>query len=384
MSSKRDYYETLGVSKGASKDELKKAYRKLALQYHPDKNPGDKKAEHQFKEINEAYGVLSDDQKRAAYDQFGHNAFQNGGGGGGHGPFGSRQGGFEGFEAGGAFSDIFNEFFGDMGQRGGRRPQQARMRGADLRYNMTISLEEAFQGKQTEIHFTAATKCGTCKGTGSKDTHVTTCKTCGGTGTIRSQQGFFAMERVCGTCKGEGHIIKNPCGDCKGSGTIRKERTLAVTIPQGVEDGMRVRLAGEGEPGHKGGPAGDLYIFISISHHSMFKREGDNLHCEVPIKMTTAALGGDIEVPSIDGKKLKLNIPSGTQSNDKFRIKERGMHKLRSTARGNLYVHIQVETPVKLTKKQIELLEEFDKDSIGHHSNPKCESFFQKVKDLFN
>jgi molecular chaperone DnaJ len=383
MSSKRDFYETLGVSKSASKEDLKKAYRKLAVKHHPDKNSGDKGAEQKFKEINEAYGVLSDDQKRSAYDQFGHNAFQNGGAGA-HGQNGGSHG-FGGFEAGGGFSDIFNEFFGDLGQRaGGRRPQQGRARGVDLRYNMTVSLEEAFHGKTTEINFTAASKCGTCKGTGSKNGAIITCKTCGGAGTVRSQQGFFAMERTCSACNGEGQIIKNPCGNCKGSGKTRKERTLSVTIPTGVEDGIRMRLAGEGEPGYRGGQAGDLYVFISVSHHSIFKREGDDLHCEVPIKMITAALGGDIEVPSIDGKKLKLNIPSGTQSNDKFRIREKGMHKLRSTARGNLYVHIQVETPVKLTKRQIELLEEFDKDNDSKYSNPKCESFFKKVKDFFN
>jgi molecular chaperone DnaJ len=383
MSSKRDYYETLGVSKGASKDDLKKAYRKLAVKHHPDKNPGDKAAEQKFKDVSEAYGILSDDQKRAAYDQLGHSAFQSGGGGrrqaGGQG-----FGGFEGFEASGSFSDIFNEFFGDLGQRAGGRRGQGRARGSDLRYNMNISLEEAFQGKTAQINFTAATKCSTCDGSGSKDKDLVICKTCRGTGHVRSQQGFFAMERTCNACKGEGQIVKNPCGQCKGTGKIRKERTLSVSIPQGVEDGTRVRLAGEGEPGYRGGQAGDLYIFVSVSPHAIFKRDGNDLHCEVPIKMTTAALGGDIEVPSIDGKKLKLNIPRGTQSNDKFRIKEKGMHRLRSTARGNLYVHIQVETPVKLTKKQIELLEEFDKESTDNDSNPKCESFFKKVKDLFN
>ena len=383
MSSKRDYYETLGVSKGASKDDLKKAYRKLAVKHHPDKNPGDKAAEQKFKDISEAYGILSDDQKRAAYDQLGHSAFQSGGGGRRQ-PSGQGFGGFEGFEASGSFSDIFNEFFGDLGQRAGGRRAQGRARGSDLRYNMNISLEEAFQGKSAKINFTAATKCSTCDGSGSKDKDLVICKTCRGTGHVRSQQGFFAMERTCNTCKGEGQIVKNPCGQCKGTGKIRKERTLSVSIPQGVEDGTRVRLAGEGEPGYRGGQAGDLYIFVSISPHAIFKRDGNDLHCEIPIKMTTAALGGDIEVPSIDGKKLKLNIPRGTQSNDKFRIKEKGMHRLRSTARGNLYVHIQVETPVKLTKKQIELLEEFDKESTDNDSNPKCESFFKKVRDIFN
>ncbi|NRA73992.1 MAG: molecular chaperone DnaJ [Rickettsiales bacterium] len=384
MSSKRDYYEILGVNKNASKDELKKAYRKLALKYHPDKNPDDKSAEQKFKDISEAYGILNDDQKRAAYDQLGHNAFQGGAGAGGGGPFGGKQG-FEGFEfGGGAFSDIFSEFFGDLGHGRKRKTSRKVIRGADLRYNMTISLEEAFSGKASDINFTASVKCDTCNGSGSETSDLISCNTCKGAGYIRAQQGFFSMERTCHTCKGEGQIIKDPCKACLGSGSVRKERTLSVNIPQGVEDGTRLRLTGEGEPGYRGGQNGDLYVFISISHHSIFTREGDSLHCEVPIKMVTAALGGEIEVPSIDGKKLKLTIPAGTQSNDKFRIKEKGMRRLRSTARGNLYVHIQVETPVNLTKKQIELLQEFDKDAANNHSSPKCESFFKKVKNLFD
>jgi molecular chaperone DnaJ len=387
--SKQDYYNLLGVNKGASKEELKGAYRKLAVKHHPDKNPNDAKAEQKFKEINEAYDVLKDDQKRAAYDQFGHDAFGQGTGGGAGGPFGAggRGGaGFEGFNfsGGGGFSDIFEDFFGDLGgKRGGGARAQPQVRGTDLRYNMQISLDEAFQGKTESIKFTAATLCEACKGTGSKDSRQTTCSTCSGSGKIRTQQGFFAIERPCHACRGEGQIIKNPCQQCHSSGKLRKERNLSVNIPQGVEDGTRIRLAGEGEAGHRGGPNGDLYIFMSVKPHSIFTREGNDLHCKVPIKMTTAALGGSIEVPSIDGAKVKINIPAGSQSEDTFRLKDKGMTKLRSTARGGMYVHIHVETPVKLSKKQIKLLEEFDVEN-NEKSNPETTSFFKKVKDLFD
>lgn len=392
MAAKKDYYDLLGVNKTASKDDLKKAYRKLAVQYHPDKNAGDKEAERKFKEINEAYDVLKDDQKRAAYDQYGHSAFQAGGHGGGAGGgnpfgagFGGGRGGFEGFSTGN-FSDIFEDFFGggfDTGGRGGKSGARVKARGADLRYNMTISLEEAFSGKSKKISFVAATKCSTCDGTGSKDRQVVQCTTCNGSGRLRAQQGFFTVERTCHSCNGEGQIIKNPCGSCKGSGSVRKEKTLSVSIPAGVEDGNRIRLAGEGEPGFKGGPAGDLYIFMTVTPHSIFTREGADLHCKVPIKMTTAALGGDIEVPSIEGVRVKLHIPDGTQSEDKFRLKNKGMSKIRSDSRGDMYVHIHVETPIKLSKKQIEILQEFDKENNNEKSNPETSSFFKKVKDLF-
>lgn len=375
--SKRDFYEILGVSKNASDSELKSAYRKLALKYHPDKNQGDKEAEQKFQEANEAYNTLKDPQKRAAYDKFGHNAFQGGAGGhpGGN-PFGA--GGFD--FGGGNFSDIFEDLFGGGGRHSGRASTQSR--GADLRYNVQITLEEAFHGKTEQINFTAAAKCDTCDGTGSADSKQKTCSTCNGAGKIRSQQGFFAIERPCHACGGEGQIIENPCKDCGGSGKKRKDRTLSINIPQGVEDGTRIRLAGEGEPGHRGGPPGDLYMFVSVKDHEIFTRDKTDLHCKVPIKFSTAALGGDIEVPSVDGK-IKLNIPAGTQSEDKFRLKNKGMTKLRSTARGNLYVHVHVETPVKLTKKQIDLIKEFDKET-SEKSNPESTSFFKKVKHLFD
>lgn len=374
--SQKDYYEVLGVSRSATAAEIKNAYRKLAVQYHPDKNAGDKASEHKFKEINQAYEVLKDEKKKAAYDQLGHSAFQQGGGGGhpGGNPFGG--GGF------GDFSDIFNDFFGDFAGGGGQG-RQARAKGADLRYNMTISLEEAFEGKKTEIRFAAAGKCGSCDGTGSQSKKTTTCQACNGAGRIRTQQGFFAMERACGTCNGEGQIVKDPCKDCRGNGSVRKERELSVSIPAGVENGTRMRLAGEGEPGHRGGPPGDLYVFLTITQHSLFKRENNDLYCKVPIKFTLAVLGGEIEVPSIEGSKVTLKIPEGTQSGDKFRLKDKGMHRLRSTARGDLFVTVQVETPIKLSAKQKELLHEFEKEETDK-SNPQSSGFFKKVKDLWH
>lgn len=379
MTTNRDYYEILGVSKSAGKDEIKKSYRKLAMQYHPDRNPNDKEAEKKFKEVSEAYSVLSDDQKRAAYDQFGHNAFQQGGGGG-QGPFGA--GGFSGFDFGEGFSDIFEDFFGG-GFGGRRRGTSARSRGADLRYNLKITLEEAFEGISKDIKFSAATNCDSCKGSGSKDGKVDTCNTCHGSGRVRAQQGFFAIERTCPTCNGEGQKIKNICNKCHGSGKVQKERTLSIKVPMGVENGTRVRLTGEGEPGHKGGPSGDLYVFLSVAAHEIFEREGSNLHCKIPIKMITATLGGEIEVPTIEGSKVKLKIPPGTQPNDKFRLKNKGMRILKSTARGDLFVHVLVEIPVKLSIEQREVLEKFaqqDDDS----TSPKTSSFFNKIKDLFS
>lgn len=375
--SQKDYYEVLGVQKNATAAELKSAYRKLALKYHPDKNPGDATAEKNFKEINQAYEILKDDQKRAAYDQMGHAAFQQGGAGGpGGNPFG--EGGF------GNFSDIFNDFFGDFAAGGGNgHGRQTHIKGADLRYNMTISLEEAFSGKKTEISFAAAGKCDTCDGTGSRSKKTTTCHTCNGTGRVRVQQGFFAMERTCSACNGTGHIIKDPCSDCHGTGNVRKERELSVNIPAGVENGTRIRLAGEGEPGSRGGPPGDLYIFLNVKNHSIFSREHNDLYCKIPIKFTLAALGGEIEVPSIEGNKVTLKIPEGTQSGDKFRLKSKGMHRLRSTARGDLFVNVQVETPVKLTAKQKELIQEFEKEETDK-SSPKSSGFFKKVTDLWS
>jgi molecular chaperone DnaJ len=376
--SKKDYYEILGVSKTADADELKKAYRKLAMKYHPDRNPNDKKAVSTFQEINAAYDVLKDPQKKAAYDRFGHNAFEQSGRPGG----GSGFEGFGGFEAGGNFSDIFNDFFGDFAQQQSGRGNTA-ARGADLRYNMQISLEEAYHGKTEKITFTASAKCDPCKGTGSADSEVSTCKTCNGSGRVRAQQGFFMIERTCHSCGGSGKVIKNPCKKCHGAGKVRKERTLSVNIPAGVEDGTRIRLSGEGEPGDHSGPSGDLYIFLSVKAHSLFARENNDLHCTVPIKMVIAALGGEIEVPTIDGNRVNLAIPAGTQSGDKFRLKNKGMSRMKSSLHGDLYVHAQVETPVKLKKKQIELLKQFDELS-ENNSNPNSESFFKKVKDLFD
>jgi len=376
----KDYYEILGVSKSATADELKSAYRKLALQYHPDKNPGNQEAEKKFKEINEAYNILKDDQKRAAYDRHGHNAFHGGGGrSGGHGfsgnPFESA-----GFDFSGGFSDIFEDLFGGGQGSGGRG--STKVRGADLRYNVQVKLEEAFSGKTEEITFSAASKCDSCHGSGSQDSQKSTCSTCNGSGKIRSQQGFFAVERPCHACHGEGEIIKNPCKKCHGTGKVNKQRTLSVNIPQGVEDNTRIRLTGEGESGHRGGPSGDLYLFVSVKPHSLFKREGTDLQCKVPIKLSVAALGGEVEVPSIDGK-VSLTIPSGTQSGDKFRLKNKGMTKLRSTARGDLFVTVHVETPVKLNKKQIDLLKEFEKEN-SEQCNPESTGFFKKMRDLFD
>jgi molecular chaperone DnaJ len=373
MATSRDYYEILGVPKTASEDELKKAYRKLAMQYHPDRNKGDKSAEQKFKEISEAYDVLKDAQKRAAYDRFGHSAFTQGAGRGGFS-------GAEGFDFGAGFADIFEDLFGGMGGR--QRPQTGPARGADLRYDMRISLEEAFKGNQETIKVTTSVSCESCQGSGGeKGSKPVTCATCQGSGRIRASQGFFTIERTCASCQGMGKIIKDPCRTCAGTGRTRKEKTLSVTLPAGVEEGTRIRLAGEGEVGLRGGPAGDLYIFISIAPHTIFERDGENLHCTIPIPMTTAALGGSIEAPIIDGSRVKVTIPEGTQNGHQFRLRGKGMSVLRSSARGDMYIHTSVETPVKLNKRQRDLLKEFEK--AGGHVSPQSESFFGKVKDLW-
>ncbi|CDL00114.1 chaperone Hsp40, co-chaperone with DnaK [Magnetospirillum gryphiswaldense MSR-1 v2] len=376
--SKRDYYEVLGAERGASADELKKAYRKLAMQYHPDRNPDNPDAADKFKELNEAYDVLKDEQKRAAYDRFGHAAFENGMGGG-RGP----GGGFSDFGGGGGFSDLFEEMFGDF--MGGGRRGQATGRGSDLRFNMDISLEDAFAGKSTTITVPSSAPCEPCKGTGAKDgAQPTTCGTCHGHGKVRAQQGFFTIERTCPTCQGMGKVIKDPCRVCGGQGKVRKDKTLQVTIPAGVEEGTRIRLAGEGEAGTRGAPAGDLYIFLSIKPHRLFQRDGANIYCRVPIPMTTAALGGAIDVPTIEGAMTKVTIPPGTQSGNQFRLKSKGMSVLRSPARGDMFIQAMVETPVNLTDRQKELLKEFetagDKDT---KHNPESEGFFAKVKELW-
>lgn len=379
--SKRDYYQILGVAKGASADEVKKAYRKLAMQYHPDRNPGNKEAEAKFKEATEAYEVLKDDQKKSAYDQFGHDAFAQGGGArGGHGH------GTEGFD----FNDIFSNFsdiFGDFGG-GGRQTKKrsAAQRGSDIRYNLEISLEEAFRGVTEKISFTIPTACEACHGSGAQSGEKPVeCPTCKGNGKVRAQQGFFIVERTCGTCAGTGQIIKNPCKVCRGEGRVNKEKTLSVKIPAGVEEGNRIRLTGEGEAGPRGGPAGDLYVFISIRKHQFFTRKGDDVHFEIPLKFTTAALGGAVEIPTIDGTKASLKIPEGAQNQDQYRLKSKGMSVINSGGRrGDMYVKINIETPVKLSGEERDLLTRLDKLMTGKSSNPKSESFFKKVSDLFS
>jgi len=368
---KQDFYDILGVSKSADADELKRAYRKLAMQFHPDRNPGDQSAEHKFKDINEAYDVLKDDQKRAAYDRFGHAAFENGS----RGP-GDFAGGFSG-----GFADIFEEMFGAMG---GRRAQAGPSRGSDLRYNLEVSLEDAFRGKQTTIRVATFAHCDACKGSGAEPgTRPSSCRTCHGHGRVRAQQGFFTIERTCPTCQGSGQTIDKPCKACGGQGRTRREKTLSVNIPPGVEDGTRIRLAGEGEAGPHGAAAGDLYIFVSITQHQIFQRDGANIFCRVPIPITTAALGGAIEVPTVEGNRTRVTVPPGTQSGHQFRLRGKGMTVLRSNLRGDMYIHAIVETPVNLTKRQQELLREFEKEGENRKTNPESEGFFARVKEFF-
>ncbi|HEY4820777.1 MAG TPA: molecular chaperone DnaJ [Xanthobacteraceae bacterium] len=368
---KQDFYDILGVSKSADADELKRAYRKLAMQFHPDRNPGDQSAEHKFKDINEAYDVLKDDQKRAAYDRFGHAAFENGS----RGP-GDFAGGFSG-----GFADIFEEMFGAMG---GRRTQAGPSRGSDLRYNLEVSLEDAFRGKQTTIRVATFAHCDACKGSGAEPgTRPSSCRTCHGHGRVRAQQGFFTIERTCPTCQGSGQTIDKPCKACGGQGRTRREKTLSVNIPPGVEDGTRIRLAGEGEAGPHGAAAGDLYIFVSITQHQIFQRDGANIFCRVPIPITTAALGGAIEVPTVEGSRTRVTVPPGTQSGHQFRLRGKGMTVLRSNLRGDMYIHAIVETPVNLTKRQQELLREFEKEGENRKTNPESEGFFARVKEFF-
>lgn len=374
--SKRDYYEILGVSRNASDDEIKKSYRKLAMKYHPDRNPGDKEAEAKFKEATEAYEILKDDQKKAAYDQYGHGAFEQGGMGGGGG-FGG--GGFDFNDIFGNFSDIFG------GDRQERSRRSSAIRGADIRYNLEISLKEAFEGITEKISFTIPSKCEDCSGTGGKNgAKPVTCQACGGRGKVRAQQGFFIVERTCTSCGGSGQKISDPCNTCNGEGRVNKKRTLSVKIPAGVEDGNRIRLAGEGEAGQRGGPNGDLYVYVSVRSHELFIRKGDDIHIEVPLKFTTAALGGSIEIPTIDGTKAKLQIPEGSQNNDLFRLKSKGMSVMNSGGRkGNMYVRINIETPVKLTKEERGLLEKLDKLLEDKKNNPLSSKFFKKIGEFF-
>jgi molecular chaperone DnaJ len=383
--SKRDYYEILGIAKNASADEIKKAYRKLAMQHHPDRNPGNKEAEAKFKEATEAYEVLKDEQKKAAYDQYGHSAFGQGGGGQGGFGGGGAGGGFDGFD----FNDIFSNFSDIFGEGGGGRQSRKRssaVRGSDIRYNLEISLEEAFRGSSETISFSIPSACESCKGSGGKEGESpVTCGSCHGAGKVRAQQGFFIVERTCNTCSGTGQTIKNPCKTCHGEGRVNKERSLSVKIPAGVEEGNKIRLSGEGEAGMRGGQAGDLYVFITIRKHQFFTRKGDNIHFEVPIKFTTAALGGSIEIPTIDGTKAKLQIPEGAQNGNQFRLKSKGMTVMNSGGRrGDMYVKIEIETPVKLSSEERDLLQKLDVLMQNKSSNPKSESFFKKVTDLFS
>ncbi|MGB0659625.1 MAG: molecular chaperone DnaJ [Mangrovicoccus sp.] len=381
---KKDYYDLLEVSRSASADELKKAYRKKAKELHPDRNSDNPDAEAQFKEINEAYDILKDPDKKAAYDRFGHAAFEGGtgasaGAGARRGP-GPGQGDFAS-----AFSDVFDDLFGDMmgGQRGGGGGRQRASRGADLRYNLTVTLEDAFRGLQKTITVPTAVACGVCNGTGAEGgAEPVTCPTCSGMGKVRAQQGFFTVERTCPTCGGLGQIIKNPCGSCGGQGRVQKERSLSVNIPAGVETGTRIRLAGEGEAGLRGGPTGDLYIFIEVEEHPLFLRDGTQLYCRVPVGMTTAALGGDIEVPTIDGGRSRVKIPNGSQSGRQMRLRGKGMPALRGGPAGDMFIELAVETPVNLTGKQKELLREFERESTNN--NPESSNFFDKVKNFWD
>jgi molecular chaperone DnaJ len=366
---KRCYYEILEVERSVNDAQLKSAFRKLAMQWHPDRNPGDKDCEHRFKEINEAYEVLKDADKRAAYDRFGHAAFEQGGPG---------TPGHFGADFGSAFSDLFEGIFG----MAGTRARSGRERGADLRYNMEISLDEAFAGKAAQLRIPTSVACEACSGTGAKSgTKPKACPTCGGAGRVRHTQGFFTLERTCLACQGRGQVIDTPCPSCSGAGRVTRERMLSVNIPAGVEDGTRIRLSGEGEAGVRGGPAGDLYIFLSLATHPFFQRDGADLHCRVPISMVTAALGGEFEVPTIDGGKTRVKVPEGTQSGRRFRLQDKGMPVLRSKQTGDMYVQVTVETPQSLTKRQRELLNEFEKLS-SRDTQPESSGFFGKVKEF--
>ena len=370
--SKRDYYDVLGVPKGSEKEAIKKAYRTKAKELHPDRNSDNPNAEAQFKEVNEAYEVLKDAEKKAAYDRYGHAAFESGGGGtgfGGSGDFSS------------AFSDVFDDLFGDFmgGGRGGRKQQS---RGSDLRYNLSISLEDAFAGLQKTINVPSSVACGSCNGTGAAGgSSPTTCPTCSGLGKVRATQGFFTVERGCPTCSGAGQIIKNPCSSCGGQGTQKKDRALSVNVPPGVETGTRIRLAGEGETGPRGGISGDLYIFIEVAKHKIFERDGLNLFCRVPVSMAKASLGGEVEVPTIDGGRSRVRIPAGSQSGRQMRLKGKGMPAIKTVQKGDMFIEMAVETPVNLTARQKELLQEFEE--LSEDNNPETNSFFSSVKTFW-
>lgn len=381
----QDFYKTLGVEKSASADEIKKAYRKLAMKYHPDQNKDNKEAEAKFKEVNAAYDVLKDEEKRAAYDRYGSSAFDGSmGGGGGGNPFG---GGFEGFQ-GGNFSDIFEDMFGDFMGGGGRRNPNGAMRGADMQYAMDITMEDAYKGTEKTITIPVNDTCDECNGSGAeKGKKPETCDTCNGSGRIRAQQGFFTIERSCSTCGGTGTVIKHPCKKCSGAGRIRRDKTLKINVPKGIDSGRRIRLGGEGEAGVRGGPSGDLYVLINVKPHKFFKRDGANLYCRVPIPMTTATLGGEVEVPTIGGKKTKVKIPGGTQTGQQFRLREKGMPVMQSSSLGDMYLEIFVETPVNLNNKQKDMFKKLDEDLSGKDGkkySPESSGFINRMKDLWS
>ena len=370
---KRDYYDVLGINKSANPAEIKSAYRKLAVKFHPDKNPGDKSAEDKFKEASEAYGILSDKSKKENYDNFGHAAFENGGGG---------RGGFGNFDFSSSFSDIFEDFFGE-GFGGGRRSRKSNNRGSDLRYDLSISLNEAFSGKKQDIKFSTSEKCDICKGLGSKPGHSpSTCSMCGGHGQVRSSQGFFTVQQTCPQCGGSGEQITHPCTSCGGQGKKQASKRLSVTIPKGVDDGTRIRLAGKGEAGSRGAGSGDLYLFINVYSHDLFKRSDENLYFECPISIADAALGTTIEIPTIDGGKAKIKIPAGTQSGKQLRLKGKGMPYIRGSGYGDLYVQLNTEVPISLNKEQKELLEKF-RQIENEKSNPSIKKFFEKAKNFW-
>ena len=370
--SKQDFYDVLGVDRNVDSNSLKSAYRKLAMKFHPDRNPGDQQAEKKFKEVSEAYDVLSNPEKKAAYDQYGHDAFSGGG-------FGGDQSGFSsGF---GSFSDIFEDFFGDVT---GSRGQERQKKGEDLKYELSISLRDAYLGIKKEINFDTLVTCQACRGSGSQnDTGIKTCGTCGGSGRIRASQGFFTVERTCPTCNGTGEVITDPCQACNGEGRVRKNRNIEVSIPSGVEEGSRIRLSGEGAAGQRGGPPGDLYIFVGIDEHELFQREGTNIFCNVPISISEASLGGSVEVPTVSGGRAKVKIPAGTQSGDQLRLSGKGMPALRSVTFGDMIISLNVEIPKNLSERQKELLKEFDSES-NQNNIPESTGFFTKVKDFWD
>ena len=370
---KRDYYDVLGINKSASPEQIKSAYRKLAVKYHPDKNKGDKSSEEKFKEASEAYHILSNTERKQNYDNFGHAAFENGGGG---------RGGFGNFDFSSNFSDIFEDFFGE-GFGGGRRSRKSNNRGSDLRYDLSISLNEAFSGKKQDIKFSTSEKCDICKGTGSKPGHSpSTCSMCGGHGQVRSSQGFFTVQQTCPQCGGSGEQITHPCTSCGGQGKKQASKRLSVTIPKGVDDGTRIRLAGKGEAGSRGAGSGDLYLFINVYSHDLFKRSDENLYFECPISIADAALGTTIEIPTIDGGKAKIKIPAGTQSGKQLRLKGKGMPYIKGSGYGDLYVQLNTEVPISLNKEQKELLEKF-RQIENEKSNPSIKKFFEKAKNFW-